>query len=338
MEETNRPSTSTNQTLPVAKLRRSTFTFDYNKLPDKILHCLKKNKPLNNRQIDKVVQCVVDSVTFSVAGVERGFFGPLSEDIIEDYPKSFEEISVGSKTRNLTNSKEKLCYKLKNRFDNGNRGEKTDMQKEAPNRPEAYGCVRWRVLSFPPGSTEEELKQIAEEMRIYFNTQKKNAYDWEEIKLKMTKTYGLQRAIIISQINYTNKSKRKEQQKKQTEENNEEDGDGEEEIVTTSSINEEFPMLFTYVGMIHHFEMLTGKDFEKLLSDWLTSVEDILVDFLALGKPDNLKLKAQLKKIKKRDPSNEESELIAIFLMLANYFKDDINLLVQCVDVSYLLS
>lgn len=109
-----------------------------------VIELAKARKQLSPSEMDDAVQAIIKQLKKSMPNVKRCFLSGLASDILNEHPASFEDIVIKSKSRDAPTQgtdKEKLTYKLKSRFDNTNRKNKTPAQLEAFDIPHAVGCI-----------------------------------------------------------------------------------------------------------------------------------------------------------------------------------------------------
>lgn len=321
------------------RLRHCSYKVNWNnlKLSNKICSLIEEKKVLDSTQLDKCVRKIVAHVKETVPNVKRSLFKSLSEDIVQEYPCSFKDIMVKGKAgKALTTDAEKLTYKMNNRYDNTNRQDKTPLQKEAPNIPQAVGCVRWSVTSLPDGEDEDTVEGRIVELQLIFQEESPREWDWDKIEENMIITFGIQRAELNSQVEKKKPKKRKRRQQEDDEEAEEAVDDVEEPpaVKTTNEIIHKFPFLMHPKGMNIHFEELTKKCFLTSLCEWLDEVEDTMVDFLATKHDDNPRVRHLMRKAKDSKSCDEDdAAVMAILIMIINSLHEKKEFLFKCVRV-----
>lgn len=305
---------------------------------DNVIELVKARKLLSPSQMDDAVRAIIKQLKKSMPTVKRCFLSGLASDILNEHPASFKDIVIKSKAKDAPThgtDKEKLTYKLKNRFDNRNRKHKTPAQLEAPDIPHAVGCIRWTVSTIPDGEDEESLQARVEDMKVTYESPRKE-WDWDTIETNMKLTYGLQRADLNTQVP---KKKKKSKKRKRDDENDEND---EDDPVTppipTSKIIEEYPFLMSPKGLNIHFLELTGVCFVSSLNEWIEDVDPTLVDFLSTKHDDNPRVRQQMRGAEKNASCREgDAPVMAIMTMLVNSLYEERDLLYKCITVSLII-
>lgn len=291
-------------------------------------------------------EIVRQAMNANISNLTRESFSTIFyEQILAKHKESFKtDLASGDK------SSGGFLYILKYCFDNQKRPDRNrhlrsedflTRQYEQPRGKFAYACVKWRVQNDIPGQTDETVKEQQEKMKKDFYEIRPKFWDWGKLTDMMNNCFKAQREMINTNISDALKQQKKllaKKRKHSTEDPNvnpDEDLDQEVNIVTISQISQEWPFLFSYQGMLIHFNTLTGIELEKELQNCKEGVkwEVILEFFKNLNKEDEFYSKTykRMEKYQKKKPE-EDNQFKAIILMIVKYFKE--KNFVDLVDVS----
>lgn len=330
-------------------LRNSSYKVNWTTLKvedDDVLDLIKEKKLLSPTQMDDAVQAIIKQLKRNMPNVKRSFLSGLAADILNEFPQSFKDIVIKSKSKEAPTQgtdKEKLLYKLRNKFDNSNRQGKTPSMLEAPDIPHAVGCIRWMVSTLPEGEDEVTLRARVEEMKQMYERPRQQ-WDWDEIESNMKLTYSLQRADLNTQVPRKKKSKKRKRNENQQEENDaenqaDEPDEAETPPIPTSTIIEEYPFLMTPKGANMHFLELTGACFISRLNEWIEDVDPTLIDFLSTKHDDNPRVRHQMRKAEKDGSCKiDDAPVMAIMSMLVSSLNEVKDLLFKCITVSLMIT
>lgn len=262
--------------------------------------------------------------------VSRTFFTTVAESMVAKYPHALHD-----RNKSLTSCKY-MAQKLKFRYDEEMRAFKVKSSIEAPNIPEAHGCVRWRVKITPEQRVDMENRKIIMS-EIFSNTLVKD-WPWEEIETHLLETFPLQREDINGQVKKKARRARgagagqqstqqSTPQQSTPQQSTAQDSTNQEEsqlIKTTRQLSTEWPFLFRGRGMLVHFNELTQIDWLERLEEFHENFEpNSFIKFLStLRELDGSTTRRKYKKAVKHNTC-KFPELLAIVLMLVQFYKED---------------
>lgn len=268
--------------------------------------------------------------------------------VLSKHPESFQTLlASGEKSSGGFLHVLKYCFDNQKRPDRNKHLQHEDFMKkqyEQPRGKYAYGCVRWRVRDDIPGQTAVTEKDQKEKMvKIYLEVRAK-FWDWSKLTDMMRNTFKAQREMINKNITDALQEQKKQLSRKRRrpaqecdDENPDDDLQQEVAKVTIKSVAEEWPLLFSYQGMLIHFELLTDINLEKEFHNFKGSQKrEVLLEFFKnLDREEDDFYHKTFKKMesKNKKPEEENHDFKAIIVMLARYFKE--SSFIEVVEVSY---
>lgn len=275
-------------------------------MPRGIINQLEEGQWLSKSDRCLLIRLVVRDVMTENPNVSRGMFQQVAETMVAKYPHALHD-----RNKCLTDCNY-LDQKLKFRFDEEMRAYRVKKSNEAPNIPEAHGCVRWRVRITPAERDQMLLKK--EVMAQIFNTTLVNDWSWDDIMRNLIETYPLQREDINGQVKKKSRRARGANQEVQDQEN----------MKTTQELTAEWPFLFQSKGMVLHFNELTKTDWLEKLSEFKEKFEPkSFIKFMStLRELEDSSTRKKFKRAVKHNTCNDP-DLLAIVLMLTEYYKEE---------------
>lgn len=278
----------------------------------KISPTLEERLQAGKRPVKKIrremVRVLVRQVRNKVPHANRKIFKQVASDLKVRYPRAFKnELAKGKLGKHTMQKRMADC------FDNQHRApKKTRAESEAPNIKPAYGCKRYRVVALPDDETAETQEEHRLRLHSIFETIRPQAWPLDEIEEKMALTFGTQRKDINKQINVIQNPTQ------------------EENVDDTTSLQLIWPFLYRYEGMRGHFNTLVGIDYEENINYFKSNECDSFLKYLASKEKE---LKRMRKRMRQSDDRNS-IKLMTCILMVAKYFKEDIEYIIKVVDVS----
>lgn len=257
-----------------------------------------KRKLKRNERI-RLVQVIVKETRTKYPNIRRDEYKGIAERMVRKYPRSLKDAGKGKSVESSF-----LEKKLKTRADEEVRAEKKKAANEAPNVPQAYGCVRWRVQI--PQNSRQELDTIREELESTFNELRSRDWDWRGILEKLEATYALQREEINAQDPPKKRRARGAPHRPPA-----------VPAMATKEIAKRWPFVFRPKGMLLHFKLLTQKDLEQQFHEYQERAES-MVTYLA-QKLDEERLESRWRAAKDENP---QATTLALFQLLIKYFKE----------------
>ncbi|XP_034253373.1 uncharacterized protein LOC117652516 [Thrips palmi] len=265
--------------------------------------------------------------------IEKIYYGP----VLRKHEDAFKtELASGEKSSGGFLHVLKYCFDNQKRPDRNRHLQPQDFltkQYEQPRGKFSYCCVRWRAKDDIPDQTPETVKEQQEKMKKEFVETRPKFWDWTKLSDMIKNCYKAQREMINKNISDALQEQKKQlaqkrkRSSKETERRNEEAEDevGLEPAVTISQVADEWPFLFSYHGMLIHFEILTGVELEKELQTCKQSLKwEVLLDFFKTTKDDDgfySEVCRKLEKHKQKKPDGDD-EFRAIILMITKYFNE----------------
>ena len=275
----------------------------WNKMPKKLMDALKKRsipKPSLRREM---VRIVVEDIFESTSTPNRKICREVARKIAETHPESFVDKLNGQV---LSNGYESLTNQLTNRCENVRRNSmkrskslpESDNDSPSKNFPckikivDSYGCVNWNPI------LEEDIELLAKKKNILKQT---DMNDLHSLKLQIKETYSLQRF----EINQGSK---------------------------ISDLLEDWPILFSDIGIHLHFQLLTSINLEEKLASSLQARSLDYWNFFKMSQ--NKKLKTLIRTIEAKKEDIKFNEVIALLQAVATYFDEDISDFILTSEVS----
>lgn len=266
------------------------------------MDALDAKRKLKKDQRIRLVQVIVKETRHKYPNICRDEFKGIAARMVTKYPRSLKD--AGKKGQDQIGSSF-IEKKLKNRWDEELRAQKKKAANEAPNVPQAYGCVRWRVQIAQ--NTRPDLEKTREELKTTFNEVRSREWIWRDILDKMEQTYAVQREDINTQTPPKKRRARGAPHPPPT-----------VQAMSTVDIARRWPFLFRPQGMLQHFKILTQKDLEAKFDEYQETAEH-LVEYLAkkLGE-EGIERRWRAAK----DQIGKAATTLALFQLLVRYFKE----------------
>ncbi|XP_066528543.1 uncharacterized protein [Hoplias malabaricus] len=214
-----------------------TFMIPWEKFPEDLMQSLERGKRPSPRMRREMVRIVVCEMMRKSSCVSKRNTTQVAKKMVAKYPNSLQDIIEGDVIGSGYHS---LVKQLQNRIENVKRSttpkmrkrkkctEDSDTDEVPPERRAAiqdtYGCINWDLKFLPLGETPESQEEKKEKLKMMSQQTEVNP---EEVKLIMKVTFYTQR----KQINQGKDIK---------------------------YLLEEWPFLFSELGMVVHFKELTG--------------------------------------------------------------------------------
>uniref|UniRef100_A0AAY4B042 Uncharacterized protein n=1 Tax=Denticeps clupeoides TaxID=299321 RepID=A0AAY4B042_9TELE len=294
------------------------FEIPWQKLPEELVQNLERQKRPSARQRREMVRIVVSEMMKICKNPTKHNTTEIAKRMVAKYPKSLQDVIDGDVIGLGYHS---LVKQLKSRVENVKRPDTPRIRKrkaasddndtdEIPAEQKAsvqdtYGCVSWEPKHLPLSETVESQVEKKEEMRKLF---KEINYNIDVVKELVKCTYFTQRKDI-------NKG------------------------ASIQKLCQEWPFLFTEVGMTAHFQELTGVN---PMETFLTNVDKKgarLLNFLKCVDAQKHKqvLNALLKLQTERGRSSGCSEeLVEMVLLLLAHFGEKEERLFHCIEMTSL--
>lgn len=266
-----------------------------------------------------MIRLIVSDVLNERPEVPRTFFKEVARSMVRQYPTALHD-----RNKSLTDC-QYMEQKLKFRYDEQTRAFKVKAGNEAPNIPEAYGCVRWRVKM---SAAERESMMEKRTQLVEWYDDPPRDWTWETILTELRITFPLQREEINNQV-----PKRKRRSRGGTEQSTSEN------IKTTPELFKDWPFLFQSKGMKQHFQILTTKDWDETLVAFQEKYDlTSFIKFLSTQK--ELEASRTRKRCKRAKKNNtcRSPELIALVLMLTEYYKENTESIIIEIEVNNLIT
>lgn len=308
------------------------FAVNWAKMPPKLLKAISKGLMPTEGERRLFIQRIVEDVRHKVPFAERAIFESIADKIHTKFPTSFSDIVIRSKLKKPVS----LTKQLKDCFDNSRRGEKTDLEVEAPaGVPRAYGCRRWQLNQLPGNETVESQEDKRQELQKIHTEQRRRDWDWEKISELMEATYGTQRKEInlVSQvIEELQKAERLGREPRIPAGANVDD-------CHVSNVTARWPFLLQYKMSSLHFRILTEHDIVKNLTDFADKFSGDIMTFF-LGYQKKKKEMRKLNKLLEKYMTEENKvslTLLTTILMISTYFSEDNGTMFSSVEVKKLI-
>lgn len=304
------------------------FQIKWAKMPPKLIKAIGEGRVPTESDRRKMVFRLVEDVRSEVPFAERSIFDRVAEKINRQFPDSFGDIFIRSRTA------VSLLTQLKDCFDNAKRKDTTPLEIEAPILEQrAYGCRRWRLAALPEGETPEGQEAKRLELNELYRTVSMRQWPWEQILEKMEATYG----TLRREINTSSKVIYGMQLAEQTGKRYTPPRNVNIEECQVPCITDRWPFLFQVQSVVQHFSLLTGtgnirESILKFLEDYFA----VLLEFFLQGNVFKKEMQAINRLYEKnRTAENEPSlKILTLMLMLSTYFKDRHQEWMNRVDVS----
>ena len=298
---------------------------------------LKKGLRLDPEDRRKVVAEIVDQVCQKIPRANRATYETIYRDhLLPKYKTSFEEVlgAYGAEVKTTGG----ILKQLKDKHDNNKRPNRkvqlTVQERETPRCKAAVGCIRWRMVNYPEGETEETLQGKKEELKTMYSTVRPQHFDVDKIKTNMTLTYKLQREMINANMEKAMEEQRLKQQRGKRQKQ-EEDPDNPEDVVNIQDVRDEFPFLFTNNGMSLHYQMLVGINVQESLQKFVDTELNLFVEyFTSLAKPEILsQVRKMNRALKMEGADSAYCKFLGFLRMLTLSLNEDFDQMVSLVEV-----
>jgi hypothetical protein len=260
----------------------------------------------------EMIRIICSEIVTTCANPGRRQLRLLADKIVNTYPLSFRDMLDGDV---IGSGYDSLMLQLESRLDNLNRGKLSVKRRLSENSTESsesvqskkicprdyYGCVSWQPI-LPSGDDLVDLKTKQTALKSLASDA---SPDMVLLKELMQQTYCLQREDINVGMN-------------------------------AAELQEEWPSLFTALGIETHFEQLTEIPLLVTMTSAMERKAATIVDFL---KSTSKKCTAVLLRLDeaKAEFGNNSPMVVGVLLLLASHFGENVDSLVLTRDVSIAL-
>jgi len=256
--------------------------------------CLNNKLRPTPKQRREVVRVLCDELLDNTSSQSpyRQDINCLTEMMVQKYPSSFRDHSLG--TLKIDDGAQSLSMQIENRLHNQKRLSASDAESDGATsrKKKKIGYSNWGPDNL---LATAEVKALKEKLLKMFEDKEENP---EKLEAATKSCYPVLRDTINNQK------------------------------YTVSDLKADWPIMFTSVGFKLHYKMLMDKSLDTLSSVVSTTAQSI-IRFMQLEQCKNENLQVILKKMyKDKDASgSNQEEVIGMLCLIAEYFKDDINLL-----------
>jgi hypothetical protein len=306
----------------------STFEIPWAQMSDTAKEAFENKQVARKLDILKCVRLVSDEIAKITVSPGFANLGIIAGRMVAKYPASLADRIVGS-DEPLAGGSTSLCRRFVRQFENRNRASKNSLKRKlsvlydsdddrtspaaegakssknpANFSKDQYGCLKWQPISYPEGENE----QTQEEKRVWLTNEFSKVTEQRNITLVaeyMELTYVAQRFFI-------NKNK-----------------------PPANVVKDQWPFLFTSVGMLQHFDRLMGFSLAERADKFFGEKGSILYKFAKSRQCNNqikevlLKLSASSKLMK-----NDVAKNVGSIMLLPALLKESPNELFKNFDVS----
>lgn len=263
------------------------FKVPWKMLPPVVRKKLHNQERPTARERREVIRIIAAEILATCKTPAKKHLSEVARKMVLEYPKSFKDIIEGEVVGSGYDS---LTKQLQSRVDNYKRTENLAKKRiitdditvpdEKKQRKDSYGCIQWES---GPVNVEEQMKKKKDMQKLFLE----NNRNEKQIQQLVSDTFSMQRRDIMS---------------------------GKE----TRALVEEWPLLFSLVGMKAHFKLLTGvhitEGFEVDMASKLTRVLEYF---------QSLPLEKSSLPAKQRAEIQAEGGPCGAVLMLLSHFKED---------------
>ncbi|XP_047445827.1 uncharacterized protein LOC125010923 [Mugil cephalus] len=222
------------------------FQVPWNMVPAVVREKLHNQERPTARERREVIRIIAAEILATCKTPAKKHLSEVARKMVLEYPKSFTDIIEGEV---IGSGYDSLTKQLQCRVDNYKRNKTLGKKRSIPDdistvpenkkqQKDSYGCIQWES---GPVNVEAQMKKKKDMQKMFL----KNERNEKQIEQLISDTFISQRNDIMS-------------------------GKG------TRALTEEWPLLFSLVGMKTHFKLLTGvhinEEFEEAMASKLATV------------------------------------------------------------------
>jgi len=247
----------------------------------------------------------------------------VADQLVATFPKSVKDTVFNPKNPIGSDS---LRHQFIVCLENATRdpSKKAKEMARNPQIPKAHGCVQWDP-PMSPDKTEADHRSLMREMQHTFASKNPSEWDFKnDILPKLEETYTTQRKDINHGVCRTKLKKNQRPPKDLP------------DPIPVSELQAKWPFLFFPQGLDLHFKLLTGVPFNEKFMNW---IDDTVVDLTKTlqNANDFCKKLTTLLEGALENKTCEAPKVLAAFLMMITFFKDDIKDIIIRAEVNMIL-